>query len=424
MRIAALNPWIHDFAAFDFWLKPYGFLVLLQYLADRGARIDFFDCLDATISRDIFGRGKYRAQVIPKPALLHSIPRYFKRYGRPLEEAEQFIAECIPDYILLTSSMTYWYPGIADLLALLKRHHPRVPVLLGGTYATLCNEHARKVLGLNDSFATKDLGSFFDILNVDYQPEQLFTTLPEYERFYQRLDYAVLRTSWGCPFNCSFCAIHHLAHELILVGEDKVLTFIEKYRRRGIRDFVFYDDALLYKKEYITAILRRIKQLDADLRFHTPNALHMRFLDREIAGLMKQTGFTNPHFGLETLNPGLQKAWGDKVTREEVTRGIALLKEAGFTAGQFSVYLLLGYPGQDLEELKEDVTFLHSQGARVSLAEFSVTPKTALFDQSSLDLSEPLLHNNSIFFSDRSHLLKEFYAVKNFTRTLNSKFSA
>ena len=68
-------------------------------------------------------------------------------------------------------------------------------------------------------------------------------------------------------------------------------------------------------------------------------------------------------------------------------------------------------------------TFLHNLGARVSLAEFSITPKTELFKQNAENLSEPLLHNNSIFFSNRSHRFKEFYSIKNFTRDKNKAFS-
>ena len=128
----------------------------------------------------------------------------------------------------------------------------------------------------------------------------------------------------------------------------------------------------------------------------------MRFLDQDLARLLKQTGFTNPHFGLETLNPSLQKAWGDKVNLAEVKEGIELLKQAGFKPGQFSVYLLLGFPGQDLEELKEQIVSLHGLGARVSLAEFSITPQTKIFSEAETDLSDPLLQNNSIFFADQT----------------------
>ena len=67
MNILAINPWIVDFAAYDFWLKPYGFLVILSYLKNKRVNVDYIDCLDKKISQGTFGRGKYFSQIIKKP---------------------------------------------------------------------------------------------------------------------------------------------------------------------------------------------------------------------------------------------------------------------------------------------------------------------------------------------------------------------
>ena len=56
MNILAINPWIIDCAAYDFWLKPYGFLVILTYLKNQGINIDYIDCLDKKISQGTFGQ--------------------------------------------------------------------------------------------------------------------------------------------------------------------------------------------------------------------------------------------------------------------------------------------------------------------------------------------------------------------------------
>lgn len=112
MNILAINPWIYDFAAFDFWLKPYGFLVILNYLKGKDINIDYIDCLDEKTIHATFGRGKYPNEIVKKPAIFKSIPRYFKRYGIGLKDFEAKLEGKKFDYILITSSMTYWYPGI------------------------------------------------------------------------------------------------------------------------------------------------------------------------------------------------------------------------------------------------------------------------------------------------------------------------
>ena len=422
MNILAINPWIIDCAAYDFWLKPYGFLVILTYLKNQGINIDYIDCLDKKISQGTFGRGKYYSQIIESPLAVKAIPRRFKRYGMPKPELEQLLEGKTPDYILLTSSMTYWYPAIKELSSLLKLKFPQTPVVLGGTYASLCPEHAQKNQPPDFIFTNHQLDKFFELLNCRFSQEELYSTLPDYNYFYRSLDYIVVRTSWGCPFDCSFCAIKKLSTGFFRIADEKIIAFILKFNRQGLKHFVLYDDAFLYQPQYAKKLLSEIIKLKLDINFHTPNALHLRFLDREIAGLLKASGFINPHFGLEVLNSELQKAWGDKVNKDELIRGIALLKEGGFRNGKFSVYLLLGYPGQNLDELKTDAEFIHRLGAKVSLAEYSPVPQTKIFDAHKEFIAEPLLQNNSLFGFFQKEKLKQFWEIKNYIRGLNKSF--
>jgi radical SAM superfamily enzyme YgiQ (UPF0313 family) len=424
MNILAINPWIYDFAAYDFWLKPYGFLVLLTYLKNKGVKINYIDCLDKKVTHDNFGRGKYHSEIIPKPPLLSSIPRRFKRYGMPPEELDKSLPNKRPDFILITSSMTYWYPAIEEISKILKTRFPKVPIILGGTYASLIPQHARALKLADFLFKNSQIEKFFHILGLRFDFDQFYSTLPNYEEFYSRLDYVVLRTSWGCPFSCSYCAIKKLFGGFFRISQDKILKFILRYYHKGVKDFVLYDDAFLYQPDYAKTLLGEIKRLNLEIRFHTPNALHLRFLDSEIASLLRETGFINPHFGLETLNKDLQKLWGDKVTTQDVIQGIEFLKKAGFGKGEFSLYLLLGYPNQNLEELKREVNFLHHLGAKVSLAEFSIVPGTKIFKYFKEKFSEPLLHNNSIFSFFPQSKLTQLWRIKNYVRQLNKKLNS
>jgi len=423
VNILAINPWIIDCAAYDFWLKPYGFLVILTYLKSKGVEIDYIDCLDKKVSQGTFGRGKYYSEIIKTPAPAKAIPRYFKRYGLSEAEFTSQLQNKNPDYILITSSMTYWYPAIKELSCLLKLKFPKTPIILGGTYASLCPDHAKKENLYDFVFTNSELDKFFKLINCSLNLKGLLLTLPDYESFYSSLDYTVLRTSWGCPFDCSFCAIRKLACDFFRIPKKKILDFILKYRKQGQKHFVLYDDAFLYNPEYAKELLSQIVKLNLSLNFHTPNALHLRFLDLETAKLLKTSGFINPHFGLETLNPNLQKTWGDKATKEDLIKGIESLKQAGFNEGEFSVYLLLGYPDQNLEELRLDAEFINKQGARISLAEFSPVPGTKIFQNHQQILDEPLLQNNSLFGFFQKERIKEFWEIKNYVRNLNKNLN-
>ncbi|MGD2036453.1 MAG: B12-binding domain-containing radical SAM protein, partial [Desulfobacterales bacterium] len=45
-HILLVNPWIHDFAAYDFWAKPLGLLYLAALLRSHGLSVSYIDCLD------------------------------------------------------------------------------------------------------------------------------------------------------------------------------------------------------------------------------------------------------------------------------------------------------------------------------------------------------------------------------------------
>ena len=45
-HILLVNPWIHDFAAYDVWAKPLGLLLLGGVLRAHGARVSYLNCLD------------------------------------------------------------------------------------------------------------------------------------------------------------------------------------------------------------------------------------------------------------------------------------------------------------------------------------------------------------------------------------------
>jgi radical SAM superfamily enzyme YgiQ (UPF0313 family) len=48
--------------------------------------------------------------------------------------------------------MTYWYPGVFKIIEITREFFDKVPIILGGIYATLCYEHAQKYSGVDIVF--------------------------------------------------------------------------------------------------------------------------------------------------------------------------------------------------------------------------------------------------------------------------------
>ena len=138
----------------------------------NGFRVTLIDCLDSYSKIKKYGDGKFFKTRIEKPEALKSIQRHYSRYGIPEEmllKRLSFIEEK-PDIIGITSGMTYWYPGVFKIIEITKKFFQDVPIILGGIYATLCYEHAKKYSGADVVFkergeleALKSIAEFSDI---------------------------------------------------------------------------------------------------------------------------------------------------------------------------------------------------------------------------------------------------------------------
>jgi hypothetical protein len=155
-NVLLINPWIYDFTAYDFWMKPLGLLTVASLIRRFTPHsVSFIDCLDRSHpglekspAMKADGRGPFAKEEVPKPAVLRGVPRRFSRYGIPVAVFEEELARSPkPDVVLLTSAMTYWYPGVQAVVDLVRRRFGSVPVVLGGVYATLCPDHARAETG-------------------------------------------------------------------------------------------------------------------------------------------------------------------------------------------------------------------------------------------------------------------------------------
>ena len=423
-EILLVNPWIDDFAAYDFWVKPLGLLSIGGVLRESGCKVRLLDCMDRhhpalsghggiSVQRTLSdGTGHFYKEILPKPALLRMVPRRYGRYGMPEEIVRKELSvHPKPDCILVTSGMTYWYPGVVRMISLLREHHPGVPILLGGIYATLCEAHARRfsgadrfISGEGEIQALEAVGSITG-LSVDpsrfHDPENV-PDVP-YD-LYPKLRSAVLLTSRGCPFRCPFCASHLLSPGFRRRSPARVVREIETlHLARGVDNFAFYDDALLLRKEsHLIPILEALAVKSPPIRLHTPNGIHPAWMDSRTAGLMRRTGFETIRLSYETSNPRRQQTMGGKVTDEALVHSVRLLREAGFDASHLGAYVIMGLPGQDLGEVADSLAFVFSLGIRISLASFSPIPGTASFDEAvNAGLlapgSDPLLTNNSAF---------------------------
>lgn len=421
-HILLINPYIWDFTAYDLWAKPLGLLYLAGTLRANGYQVHLLDCLDVHFKgmeslhplapRKTFGQGKFFRQRLSKPPGLQDIPRYYYRYGVPTAVFLQALRELPrPQAVLTTSSMTYWYKGIIETMELVHTVLPESPIILGGIYATLMPDHAREQVRPDYLITGQAEGAILKLLDLNTghtspnipNPDDLDSyPLPAFD-LYPFLDYICLLTSRGCPFSCPYCASKILQPRVRRRSAKGVIDEIAYWhRRKGILDFAFYDDALLIGFEnHLGPILEEVLSQNLGLRFHTPNAIHVREINLERAQLLYKAGFKTLRLGLETTNWVRQKSWGGKMDQEDFNRAITFLHKAGFEKSQIDAYLLIGLPGQTLSEIEQTIQEAKALGIRPRLAEYSPIPQTALWPEACQSsrfplADDPIFHNNSL----------------------------
>jgi len=103
-------------------------------------------------------------------------------------------AEISPDRIYVTSLFTYAWKAVHESVKHYKKMYPSAEVWLGGIYASLMKEHAKKS-GADHIFE----GIFHEAENL--MPD--YTLIPEW-------DGSIIFSSRGCIRECSFCAVPKL----------------------------------------------------------------------------------------------------------------------------------------------------------------------------------------------------------------------
>jgi len=421
MRVLLVQPPVYDFNAFDLWSRPLGWLKLAAFLRAAGAEVELADAMDrfSVAAADLpvrrhrlepFGCGHYYHEVLPKPALLEFVPRFYKRFGLPVERFRGLLAERDrPDVIVIGCTMTYWYPGVLETVRWLRTLWPESPLIVAGIYAMLCPEHAQQTTGANWVFSGHEwcrlLEGIEELTGISFAkrepPGQEFLA-PAYDLLSQKKSLA-LSTSSGCVYACSYCAAPRLQPLFQQYPVRALIRMLEACSERyGTEDWAFYDDALLVKKDrHIVPLLEEVVRRGLRFRFHVPNALHCRPIDRKMADLMRAAGFETVRLGLEFGQGERQARTGAKVTWEEYEHAVSQLFSAGFSSEQVGTYVMIGYPGQTMEEILETCSRVVASGSPIRLAMFGPIPGTRDFG---LDYSDwrfhpsqdPLLHNCSL----------------------------
>lgn len=400
-----------DFKLYDEWMHPCGLYFLYDFLLRNGFDTVFYNCLKRSQSTKPKqnGTGEFPNAEIAKPGIYKGVKRKFKRYGVSQDEFTGFLLSTNkPDVIFLGSSMTYWAMGLAETIKIVTSIFPDIPCIVGGTAAHLIPNWIRSIPGVTHVFT----GNLFNANDLKQSGIPLLSELtalpcaasmnPAFESM-ESLNHAPVMTSLGCPMSCSYCASKILCktytrRPVETVAAELALCVSEF----DVSNAAFYDDALLFDAENnFIPFVNKIRDMRLPVQFHTPNGLHVAFMNRFLIDLMLDIGFKTIRLGYESGKLSDTRHTSGKTSFEQLAQKIVLMKSGGFLSSGIGVYLMAGLPGQTPQMVMEELAEVASLGVLVKPVFLSPVPHTALFESYSLlypqILADPLTHNDSYF---------------------------
>jgi radical SAM superfamily enzyme YgiQ (UPF0313 family) len=376
--------------------------------------INLIDCMRVVEGkRKADGRAPFVKEKTANPPALKQVRKRFKRYGISRDTLIGELSEIeTPDLILITSIMTYWYPGAKEALAAVREFFPSSKIIVGGIYPSLCSDHATRTLTEADLIVrNSETDRFYRFIEetfnetLPYKPSLYdLDNIPHpcYD-LYDNIPFVPVLTSFGCMYRCTYCATPYMHPSIVRRRAESVVEEIKHWNALGVSRYVLYDDNFLYKSElYARPLLEQIANLPFSVDIYNPNALNGALIDNELAMLLRAAGFKEIRIGLESADPLVQKSTGGKVSQKWFEQSVAVLLKGGFKNNEVVAYILAGLPNQRWEEVRHSIDYVLGLGIQPYIAEYTPIPHTRLFEEfqhyARFPIAEdPIYQNNALF---------------------------
>lgn len=376
-----------NFDLYDFASQPTGLLRIGAYLKKRGYTVDFIDCKTKEIEeliRVLKARNSNRNNVkydldllkIKKRMMIgrkicgnykrekETVPVYYcgisyKAFAKKLKEKGK------PNEIYVTSCFTYHWEPVHEVIKICKEIYPDVPVTLGGIYATLCPEHAKKSLA--------DKVFIGEMLEASNFP----TDLGLLEK---KTKYAVIKSTRGCPNRCSYCAVHVLeGNKMRYRSPETVVKEIQdKMQRFGIKKFILWEsNVLINAEQHLEKILNLVIKKNLKIQLDFPEGLQPSLVYPRLIKKMKMAGVKQFRLSLESADKNLcEKRFHRKSSVKDLERAVKMIKKEGFSRKDITVFILAGMPNQSLESIIGSLVKVWEFGCIPQIMPFTPIPQT------------------------------------------------
>lgn len=286
------------------------------------------------------------------------------------------------------TSTTYEFKSAIEVAKFIKKKNPDSKIIMGGAHPTLMakeiiegykeidycirGEGENNLPGLIHLIESGNEESIERIKGVCYKREEEISCnplepiteldnipFPNYDKFelnrYSSFpEHLYILTSRGCPFNCIYCSIGLIMGRRFRARSPKsVVDEIEHMSAKyGASLFEFRDDNFTFDIKRAKQICERIISKNLSIKWCAD--IRVDRIDEELVGLMKESGCIRLDIGIESANNEILRNLRRGMTREQIERGISLIKKHKIP---IKGYFIIGSPGETYEDAISSLEF-------------------------------------------------------------------
>lgn len=183
----------------------------------------------------------------------------------------------------------------------------------------------------------------------------------------------------GCPFPCRYCASAQTKVQY-RSGANIRAELVHLIEHYGIQGFAVVGNDFILSRKNVFDICDSIR--DLDLQWATLSRVDR--VDPEILDIMKGAGCYELEFGVESGSERILEAMGKRITVDQIRKALQQSHEAGI---KNKVFLVHGYPGENMETTRETIQLLEEVGEwieRTSLFRFVPLPGTYVYNNAKM----------------------------------------
>jgi anaerobic magnesium-protoporphyrin IX monomethyl ester cyclase len=364
-----------------------------------------------------------------------------------------------PDVVGVTATTLTVNPAL-EIVKTAKKACPNCLTMMGGPHATVMDRHTliqnpeldlivrgegeETMLELARLISNSGLKNLGEVAGITFRKNGQIVQTPD-RPFIQNLDelpypafkhfelskyrifgkiYLPIIASRGCPSQCTFCLAARMCGRRIRArSAENVVDELEWLRDAYRPDAViFYDDTFTLDKKRVIKICDEMKSRKMDLQWDCRTRVDQ--VSREILFRIRDANCQRVFYGVESGSQKMRDAMKKWTSDEQNERAIKWAKEAGLFV---DVSVIIGYPGETAEILKQSLDFIRKlepdavylfvatpyPGTElrtvVENMGWKMSPNWSLYDTMKLVSENPLLSNEEIK-KIKNDFYKRFYS--------------